>query len=315
MARAIIYRSYGGPEVLELARVADPEPGPGEIVVDLRACGVNPRDWKERAGLRDAAPIDTPRRIGLDGAGTVSSVGHDVTTYKVGDRVALTGVTGCYADRVVARISDAAPLPSGVSFDAGAALGIPAGTAYQVLVSMGVGVGMTVLVHGIAGSVGRALAQFVRRRFGAHLIGTAGPASAPDLRALGVACVPYGPGLLERVTPLAPGGVDVALDLVGTDEAIAVSQALVTDSQRIATICRGADAHALGIRAFSGGSPIALSSAEVALRRTGLATALTLLSEGSFTVQMGPRFPLEGAANAHKMSETGHPGGKLILVP
>lgn len=145
-------------------------------------------------------------------------------------------------------------LPDAVTAAEGAGIGIPAGTAYQALRSLGLVEGDVLLVHGGSGSVGQAAVQFAIA-WGATVIATASPARHDQLRELGAVPVAYGDGLLDRVREAAPGGVTVALDCAGTDEAIEASLELVADRDRIATIVRGPDAASFGIRAFSGGSP------------------------------------------------------------
>ncbi|OOB89903.1 zinc-binding dehydrogenase [Rathayibacter sp. VKM Ac-2630] len=314
MARIVQYRRIGGPEVLEVVEVPEPEAPEGGLVVAIRAAGVNPIEWKIRSGVRPSPPIAEPRRLGSDGAGVVTAVGAGVVGRRVGDEVVVQGASGTYGTSVVVRPENLDAKPSSVSFEQAAALGIPIGTAYQAVVSLDVADGSTFLVHAGAGAVGQAAIQFARER-GARVIATASPANHDRLRALGAEPVAYGPGLLARLREAAPDGVDRVLDAAGTDEAVDASLALVRDPQHVGTVVVGARAAELGIRAWSGGNPVPLTPEELSLRREAIPYAVRLLAEGRFTVELGPRFGLEDVVEAHRASEDGHVRGKILLVP
>jgi len=313
MVRAIAYTEFGGPEVLRQIDVPAPEPAPGHLVVRVEAAGVNPVDAKLRAAIRPSPPITEPRRVGGDGAGVVVAVGEEVDGFRPGDPVVFLGVQGSYAEQVLVPAERAWPRPPQVSAATGAALGIPVGTAYQTLRSLGVRAGDTVLVHGGSGAVGQALIQFAVL-WGARVVATSSPARADRVRALGATPVPYGDGLAGRVREVAPAGVTVAVDAAGTDEALQVSVELVSDRSRIATLVRGADADGLGIRAFAGGSPHPLTAQQQRWRTEAIPVVLGLLAAGRFTVELGAEFPLADAAEAHRLVETGA-NGKITLVP
>lgn len=314
MARAIVYTEIGSPDVLHLTEIPDPVPSPGEVVVRIEAAGVNPIDAKIRAGKRPSPPIVEPRRVGFDGAGVVEAVGEGVDTYSPGDRVAIRDTVGTYASTLAVATANLAPLPDSVTAAEGAAVGIPAGTAYQALKSLGVAAGDVLLVHAGSGAVGQAAVQFAVA-WGAIVIATASPARHEQLRELGAIPVAYGDGLLERVRDAAGSPVTVVLDGAGTDEAIETSLALVSDRDRIATIVRGPDAASFGIRAFSGGSPIPLSEQELAWRAEALPATIALIASGDFTIELGQELPLAEAAQAHELVEAHAAGGKIILVP
>lgn len=313
MARAIVYTEIGSPDVLHLTEIADPVPAPDELIVRIEAAGVNPIDTKIRSGKRMSAPIVEPRRVGFDGAGVVESLGDAVTGFAVGDRVAIRDTVGTYSSLLAVPSSNAAALPDSVTAAEGAGIGIPAGTAYQSLKSLGVTADDVLLVHAGSGAVGQAAVQFAVA-WGATVIATASPARHEQLRELGAIPVAYGDGLLERVREAAPAGVTVALDCAGTDEAIETSLALVADRDRIATIVRGPDAAAFGIRAFSGGSPTPLTDQELAWRAEALPETIALLASGDFTIEIGQELPLAEAARSHELVEA-HAPGKIVLVP
>lgn len=313
MATAITYAALGGPDVLQLTDIDVAAPGPGEIAVRIDASGVNPIDGKLRSGIRPSPPLTGPRRVGSDGAGIVTAVGADVEGYRVGDAVVVFGARGTAADEVVVTPAHLAQRPPQVSAAAGAALGIPIGTAYQALRSLAVGARDTVLVHAGSGSVGQAAIQFAVL-WGARVIATTSDRRAGRVRDLGATPVSYAAGLADRVREAAPEGVTVALDIAGTDEALQASIDLVADRDRIATLVRGADAAGLGIRAFSGGSPQPLTEQQLTWRAEAVPVALQLMAAGRFAVELGPQFPLADAAEAHRAVETGV-DGKVVLVP
>lgn len=313
MATAIVYTEFGGPEVLHPMAIADPVPGPHEVAIRVEAAGVNPIETKLRSGRRPSGEIVEPRRLGTDGAGVVTAVGDDVDGFRPGDAVVFSGAAGAYATDIVVAAERVHPRPPQVGAATGAALGIPVGTAYQTLRSLDVGVGDTLLVHAGSGAVGQALIQFAVL-WGANVIATSSPRRAEAVRALGATPVAYGEGLLGRVHTAAPHGVTVAIDAAGTDEALQTSLALVADETRIATLVRGRDAAGLGIRAFSGGSPVPLTPQQQAWRAEAVPVTLALLSAGRFSVELGPAFRLAEASAAHRAVEAGV-DGKVTLIP
>lgn len=315
MAQAIVQTELGGPEVLTLVEVPDPVPAPGEVVVRIEAAGVNPIDVKQRSGFRPLPPITEPRHLGFDGAGVVTAIGSGVEGLEVGDRVTIRDTRGTYATALAVPAAHTWVMPDEVTAAQGAALGIPAGTAYQSLLSLGVGNDDLLLVHAGSGAVGQAAVQFAVNG-GATVIATGGAASQERLRELGAIPVVYGEGLEQRIRDAADGRpVTVALDGAGTDEAIAASLALVSDRDRIATIVRGPDAASLGIRAFSGGSPVPLTEQELAWRAEAVPTALGLIARGFFSIEFGPELPLAEAAEAHRLIEARAARGKIVLRP
>lgn len=313
MTTAITYTAFGGPEVLTVTEISAPQVGPGELGVRIEAAGINPLDLKLRSGARASGDITEPRRVGGDGAGIVTSVGAGVDGFRVGDSVVLFGAAGLYATDVVVTPAQATPRPPQVTAAEGAALGIPAGTAYQTLRSLAIGPGDTLLVHGGSGAVGQAVIQFAVL-WGATVLATTSDRRADHVRALGAVPISYAPGLEDRVRAAAPQGVTAAIDIAGSDEALAVSLALVTDHDRIATLVRGKDAAALGIRAFMGGSPVPLTAQEKAWRAEAIPVTLALLAAGRFTVELGAQLPLADAASAHQLVADGV-DGKVVLIP
>jgi NADPH:quinone reductase-like Zn-dependent oxidoreductase len=314
MATVVQYDRLGGPEVLEIAEVPNPVAPAGGVVVRVRAAGVNPIDGKLRSGARPSGPFTGPRVPGGDAAGTIAEVGDGVTAWRVGDDVVVRGARGAYATHLVADAAQLVRVPAGVTAEQAASIGIPVSTAHQALVSLGVADGETLLIHGGSGAVGRAAVQLARRT-GATVVATASPAQHGRLRELGAIPVAYGEGLLARLREAAPHGYDRILDAVGTDEALEASLALVDDRSRIGTIVAGGRAADLGILAWGGGNPVPLTAEQIALRDEAYGLVLDLIARGEFAVDIARTFPLTEAAEAARLVEGGHAGGKVLLLP
>lgn len=312
--RVARFERYGGPEVLKVVEEPTPEPGPDQLLVEVHAVGVNPVDWKIRKGLRATEPLTAPRGLGVDAAGVVVALGEDAGDFAVGDEVIVSGAKDAYASHLLAMPRQLTPKPAALSREAAAGLGIPAGTAYQVLRSLQLTAGEMLLVHGGSGGVGQAAIQLARA-WGANVVATASAPNHDRLRELGAIAVEYGPGLLERLRDAAPDGYDVALDAAGTEEAFATSLDLVADRSRIATIVDVDRADELGIRAWSGSRPGYLNEAERQLRVDAIGVVAELAEEGRFEVEIAARYPLGEASAAHELSETGHVRGKIVLLP
>jgi NADPH:quinone reductase-like Zn-dependent oxidoreductase len=230
VTKTVVAEAYGGPEVLVLQDVELPAPGEGKVLVDVRAAGANPLDYKLYSGDMGSDPARLPMPIGLEAAGVVVAVAPGVAGYTgpltVGDAVIVTGISGGYAERVVAGAADVGHKPESLSFEQAAGLLLVGGTAWHLLTNTRVGTGDTVLIHGASGGVGLMAVQLAVAR-GAKVIATASPARHDQLRGYGAEPVAYGEGLADRVRAI--GTVDAALDLVGTDEALLTSVELVAD--------------------------------------------------------------------------------------
>jgi len=316
MTRAAVATAFGGPEVLSIVEIDDvPPPGPGQVVVDVRAAGVNPIDYKLYSGAFGTDPSKLPMRLGLEAAGVVTAVGPDAVgpagPVSVGDEVILFRVSGAYADRLLVPAASVVPKPASLSWPAAAGLMLAGATAVHTLSATGVGAGDTVLVHGGTGAVGMTAVQLARAS-GARVIATASPARHDLVRSLGAEPVAYGDGLEQRVRALAPQGIDAAIDTVGTDEALDTSVALVADRGRIATIAgfgRGAE---LGIRLLGGG-PGADPGTE--LRDAARLTLVKHVADGSLVVPVAATYPLADVRAAHEAAASSHAPGKIALIP
>lgn len=308
VSRRVVAAAYGGPENLEVQEVALPDPGPGQARVTVRAAGVNPADVKSYRS--DGDPSRLPLPLGYEAAGVVVAVGPGASV-SVGDEVIVFRTSGAYATDLVVDESTLTPKPPSLGWPEAAGLMLTGATATHALVATGVGSGDTVLVHGASGGVGLAAVQLAALR-GARVIGTSSAGNHELLRDLGVEPVEYGEGLADRVRALAPDGVDAALDLVGTDEAMDVSLELVADRSRIASIANFSRAPREGIKLLGGG-PGADPGNDV--RDAARAELARLAGEGTLRVLVSATYPLADAADAHRQIASGHTTGKLVLLP
>jgi NADPH:quinone reductase-like Zn-dependent oxidoreductase len=310
-SRRVVAAAFGGPEALRVEPVTLPAPGPHEVHVQVRAAGVNPADVK--AYRQEGDPASLPLPLGYEAAGVVAAVGEDATDdtgpLEVGDEVVVFRTRGAYAADLVVADSTLTRKPAGLGWPEAGGLMLAGATAVHTLEATGVGDGDTVLVHGASGGVGLFAVQLARLR-GARVLATAGGRNHDLLRELGAEPVAYGDGLLERVQALAPEGVDAALDLVGTDEALEVSLALVEDRDRIATIANFSRAPHEGIKVLGGGG-----DAGEEIRAAARPELARLAGDGTLRVVVAATYPLDEAAEAHRRVATGHTTGKVVLVP
>lgn len=311
MARAVVARAYGGPEVLQVVDVQVGPPGPGQVLLDVRAIGVNPSDWKQYSGVWGTDPDRLPLRLGHEAAGVVVAVGEDVEGITPGDEVIAYPATGAYADRLLVRATSVLPKPAGRSWEKAAGLMVTGVTAFHALTATHVGAGDTVLVHGASGGVGSAVVQLAHAR-GARVLGTASPANHEHLEDLKAVPLAYGPGLEDRVRRAAPHGITAAIDCAGTAEAIETSLALVPDRQRIATVAGHAHAAGTGIRLLGAGAG---SDPGTEVRRRARAELLRQWDLHHLDVRIGATFHLADAARAHRVGRGGAVDGKIILLP
>ncbi|WP_162297179.1 NADP-dependent oxidoreductase [Mycobacteroides abscessus] len=309
MTQAIVATSYGGADVLEFRDITTPGPGPGQVLINVKAAGVNPIDWKLYSGAFGTDPDKLPMRLGLEISGTIAAVGAGVDGLVPGDDVIAAGQIGGYATRVIAAADQVFKKPASLSFNEAAGFLLTGQTAVHLLEATNVTEGDTVLIHGAAGGVGLLATQLAKAR-GATVIATASAARHDQLHGYGALPVEYGPGLQERVSAIGP--VDAALDLVGTDEAADVSLALVADKGRIATIAGFGRAASDGFKALGGG-PGADPGTEI--RLAARPELIRLAGNGELKVTVDRTYPLSDARQAHEYGQTGHARGKIILLP
>jgi NADPH2:quinone reductase len=321
MAVHWVATDFGGLEVFDLVEVEVPAPREGEVTIDVRAAGMNPADYKHIASGSDRSLLPAP--IGYEVAGVIVAVGPNTQIAsgggEIGDEVLAFRIAGGYASSVTVPARDVFAKPAKLSFPEAANLLLAGATASEMMQVTGVAAGDTVLVHGASGAVGVSVMQQATL-LGARVIGTASEGSFSVVERFGAEPVAYGDGLEERIRQLAPNGVDAALDTVGTEEAVRVSLALVGDVGRsgagrgdlgrIVTIAAAKQAAEYGFRMIGGSMP-----ASAAYRTSIRAHLIALAADGSLVVPVARTFPLADAIAALELLKTGHPGGKLALIP
>jgi NADPH:quinone reductase-like Zn-dependent oxidoreductase len=315
MPMVVVAAGYGGPEVLQVADEPAGQPGAGEALISVRAAGVNPIDYKAYSGAFGTDHSKLPIRLGAEAAGVVIQAGPDAIgpagPVTAGQEVIAFQAPGAYAAELVVPAQSLVPKPAVLEWEQAAGLMLTGVTAWHALAATDVGKGDTVLVHGGSGGVGLMAVQLGSAR-GATVVATASPARHELLRGLGAVPVAYGAGLEERVRAAAPGGVDAALDLIGSDEAMDVSLALVADRSRIATIAGFARGLAEGIKVL-GGAPGA--DPGTAIRDAARLELARLAQDRTLRVFVQRTFPLADAAAAHREIMGGHVTGKLAVIP
>ncbi|MEU9965311.1 NADP-dependent oxidoreductase [Streptomyces malaysiensis] len=316
--KALQFDRFGSPDVIVLRDVPKPEPGPGQIRIAVRACGLNPSDWAVIDGLLADRLPPLPRGIGFEIAGTVDALGEGTTGVEIGDRVfgpaAFDGPTAGAAE--YALMAAWARIPEGVTAEQAAALPMAAETAWHALDDLGVQPGELLLVHGAGSTVGEAAVRLALHR-GVRVIATAGPARAAALEEIGARVTGYGDGMADRVAALAGGRLDRALDTAPTggridraDQASPAGGSLPTligltgDSDRVLTVSDFAAAAELGARVT-----------QIDLRYDRMDEFARLAGEGVLVVSVARAYALDQFQEAAELSRSRRPGGKLILVP
>jgi NADPH:quinone reductase len=323
--KAIRAHSFGGPEVLQLEEVDDPIPGPGEVVIDVRAVGINPADTYMRNGTYAIVP-KLPYIPGGDAGGVVSAVGLGVREFSVNDPVfvgtALSfDLTGCYAEKVKRKASEVLPLPRGVSFAAAAAFGVSYTTAHYALFERGgARAGETVFIHGASGSVGTSAIQLAKRA-GLNVIGSGGTAKGLELivnEGADHAVDHTKKGYLDEVKRLTGGrGPDLILEMLANvnlaadmDLAAKFGRIIVIGNRGEITINpRVAMMKELDIRG------IALWNTTSEQVRPMMEDILAGVAEGAVRPIIGREMPLAEAAAAHVAVLEPGAYGKIVLIP
>jgi len=309
-ARKWVAAGFGGPEVLRAIEVDVPEPGPGQVTIEVRAAGLNPADAKHIGPGQDARLL--PLSIGYEVAGVVTALGPQAELASgggaIGDEVVAYQVDGGYATALTVPASDVFAKPPALTFAEAASLLLAGTTAAELLHVAGARAGETVLLHGAAGAVGASVLQQARH-LGVRVVGTAGKANFGFVESYGGTPVEYGPGLLGRVRAAAPGGIAAALDTVGSEEAGDTSLALVGDRTRVVTIAAAARAKADGY-VFIG----ATNPASGPFRARARSRVLDLARAGDLVVPIAATFAFADAPAALAALTAPHPPGKIALV-
>ena len=319
--KAIRVNEFGAPEVMRLETVKDLIPGPGEVVVRVAAVGVNPVDTYIRAGFY-RPDLKLPYTPGLDGAGTITAVGSAVKHRRVGERVYVAwNLSGTYAEQVLCREFQTHPLPEGISFAQGAAIGVPYGAAFRALFQRGRSLpGETVLVHGASGGVGIAALQLARAA-GLRVIGTAGSEQGMELvRAEGAHHVlnHRTAGYLDELQELTCGrGVDIILEMLANVNLGRDLQVLTTGGRVVVIGSRGnveinprdmlsREAAVLGMTLYNA------TDKELASMHAAFAAGL---ANGTLRPVVSRELPLAEAAAAHHAVLEASTFGKIVLIP
>jgi NADPH:quinone reductase-like Zn-dependent oxidoreductase len=300
--KAAQFSQFGDPGVLEIVDLPDPHPGPGQVRIVVRAAGLSGTDWKLRAGVLNFG-AGLPQTTGGDVAGVVDEVGEGVTDVAVGDRV--FGVSDDHAGAAeLALLTFRAIIPPSLGFVDAAGLPVALETATRALDQLGVSSGSTLFINGASGGIGSTAVQLAVAR-SARVIGAASAANRNYLSLLGAEPVTYGEGMAGRVRALAPGGVDVALDVAGNGVLPQLID-LTGGPHNVITLADFDGAKEHGVH-FSNGYTD--GNAFYALAGIG-----ELIETGRFWLPVDKTFPLAAIAEAHRVSEHGRVRGRLVLV-
>ncbi len=304
---AVEFDHYGGPEVLQLRRIAPPQPAPDEVLIAVHAASMNPVDWKVRSGmLQKFFPVTFPAVTGRDGAGEVIATGSGADASLLGKRVcflASRGV-GTWSQKIALPASLAVPFPATLSYEDAAALPLAGISAWIGMVRAGnVNAEMRVLIHAAAGGVGGMAVQIARLR-GATVVATCSERNADFVRALGAQeVIAYDKTAFEDHVR----DVDLVFDVIGGD----------VHRRSYQTLKRGGMIVALAAAPIEDQSArygVKLAVPQVLSDPAALAEIVALVAAGKLKPSVEQVLPLSDFAKAHQMSETGHARGKIVLT-
>ncbi|MFD5595957.1 NADP-dependent oxidoreductase [Streptomyces griseorubiginosus] len=304
--KAVRFHEYGGVDVLRVEEVERPSPGAGQVLVEVRAAGIQPGEVMIREGARhDRWPATFPSGQGSDLAGVVVETGPHVRGFAVGDEVlGFTHQRASHAEYVVVDDVNLVARPAGLPWEVAGSLYVAGTTAYATVFAVDPAPGDTVVVSGAAGGVGSLAVQLARRR-GATVIGLASPRNHDWLKERGIVPVAYGEGVAERVREAAGGPVDAFIDTHG-EGYVRLAVELGVQPSRINTIRDWRTAAEVGARTYGEGSAAcAVVVGELA----------RLAARGELTVPVARVYPLEKVQDAYRDLERGHTHGKIALRP
>jgi NADPH:quinone reductase-like Zn-dependent oxidoreductase len=303
--RAVQYDEFGEIDVLRVAEVPEPVPGPDEVLVKVAAAGINPGEAYVREGrYAERWPSTFPSGQGSDLAGTVSALGPGVNSVTVGDEVfGWTDARASHAEYVTVPVGQLVAKPPELAWEQAGALHVVGATAWAAVRAADPQPGETVVVSAAAGGVGVLTAQLARRT-GATVVGIASEANHAWLRAHGVVPVAHGDGLVDRIRAAAPS-VDAFIDLFG-EGYVDTALALGVPADRIDTIIDFAAVEKHGVKADGNA---------VGARPEVLAELAALLAKGELELPVAATYPLERVQDAYRELERRHTRGKLVLVP
>ena len=301
MSKVLVFNDYGGPEQQELIQSPVSEPAADQLAVRVVAAGVNPVDWKIRAGLlgRDRA---LPAPMGREASGVVTAVGPGVSQFSVGDEVLgeVAPGHGGFAEHTILRADKTVAKPEEVGFAEAATIPIAGATAYDVTHQIELEAGQTLLIVGAGGGVGQIAAQIGKvHQF--TVLGVASASKREVIESSGAVFIESGDGVADRVAAAAPDGVDLVVDLVGGDALRAVAPAAKDPSHVIST----ADPDT--VREL-GGVPVERTN-------EGLEKITDVIGYGLVAPTVTARYSLDDAARAIDAVENGHTTGKIVIEP
>ena len=309
--KAVRFDEYGPVEVLDVRDVPVPEPGQGEVLVRVRAAGINPGEAKIREGaLHELWPATFPSGQGSDFAGVVDRLGPDVATFAPGDDViGWVDTRSSQAEYVVAEAANLARKPAGLPWEVAGAIPVAGFTAWAMVRAVNLKPGDTVVVTGAAGGVGSIAVQLAKRK-GATVIGLAGPSNHDWLRRHGVLPVAYGDRAAERIrdTANADAGarIDAFLDTYGGDYVELALNDLKVSPDRVDTIVRFDAGAKYGVKVD--GNAAGASAAT-------LSELAALAAAKELEIPLAHTFPLRDVRAAYAQLARGHVRGKIVLIP
>lgn len=306
MPRAVRFDHYGGVEVLQVVEVDRPEPGAGQVLVRVKAAGINPGEASIREGLlHDRYPATFPSGEGSDLAGVIDEIGADVEGFALGDEViGYTDNRASHAELVLVEAEDLTARPPDVPWEVAGALFVAGTTAYAAVRAVALTAGDTLVVSGAAGGVGSIAVQLAVLA-GAHVIGLAGEHNHEWLRRHGVVPVSYADGVDARIRDAAPDGVRAFIDTYGGGY-VKLAVELGIAPERIDTIIDRQAAQQYGVK--QDGNAAGASAAV-------LAELAGLVAAGELEVPIARAYPLAQVQDAYRELEQRHTRGKIVLVP
>lgn len=306
MPKAVRFDRYGGIDVLRVVEVERPVPGPGQVLIRVKAASVNPGEAKIRQGaMAQRFPATFPSGEGSDLAGVVEELGDGVTGFAVGDEVlGFTDNRASQAELVVTEAANLTRKPAGVSWEVAGSLFVAGATAYAMVRAVSASPGDTVVVSGAAGGVGSIAVQLAAGA-GATVIGLASEAHHGWLSGHGVIPVTYGEGVADRIRAASGGKVDALLDTQGGGY-VEIALELGVRPERIDTITDFGAAAKYGVKTEGNAAG---ASAEV------LAELAGLVDKRLLEVPIAAVYPLEKVRDAYRQVEQGHTLGKIVLRP
>ena len=306
--KAVRFDRYGPVDVLDVREVPAPEPGPGQVLVQVRAAGINPGEAKIREGLLDALwPATFPSGEGSDFAGVVDRVGPGVEDVAAGDKViGWVDTRSSQAEYVVADAANLAPKPSGLPWEVAGAIPVVGFTAWAMVRAVDLKPGDTVVVAGAAGGVGSLAVQLAKRK-GATVIGLAGPSNHDWLTRHGVLPVAYGEGVADRIrAAAAPATVDAFLDAFGGDYVELALNDLKVAPERIDTIANFDAVAKYGVKGDGNGAGASAATLE---------ELADLVAAKELELPVARTYPLAEVSAAYAELAKGHIRGKIVLIP